>query len=140
MTQSEMAKKSYYKFINNRKPVKPSLNKYNIDLRTLRQKVADLLNFSAPVSIHYESTSKLILILGQLNYKAPDKKSYPVKPSKTAYQFRAQPMHRSSYNRDFLVYVNVPELPFREGPSQILSGHSRKANSMYQQDFTNKKI
>lgn len=49
-------------------------------------------------------------------------------------------MHRSSYDRDFLVYINIPDLPYREGPSQILPSYSvGNRNSSYQNEFTNKK-
>lgn len=56
MTQSDLAKKSYYKYLNNRKPQKPRFTSYKMDNLLLKQR-ASLLNNSTPTSIHYESTS-----------------------------------------------------------------------------------
>lgn len=55
ITQSELAKKSYYKYLNNRKPVKHRISSYKMD-NLLKQK-ASLFNNSSPSSIHFESMS-----------------------------------------------------------------------------------
>jgi hypothetical protein len=71
------------------------------------------MNQTAKDSIYVESVSKKYYKIDQLNYKKPDKKSYPIKANKTSYEFRSQPIHRSTYGRDFLIYGNVPNFPYR---------------------------
>lgn len=54
-----------------------------------------------------------ILNADRNSFRAPDKGSYPEKPLKNVYQFRNQPIHRSTYGRDFLVFGSVPSYPFK---------------------------
>lgn len=51
-------------------------------------------------------------------------------------------MHRSSYDRDYLIYGNLPKFTYKEeNKSDILIARSASVGeSAYRKDFTSKKV
>lgn len=79
--------------------------------------------------------------LDRNSFKAPDKKYYPSRPNKVVYEFKNQPLPRSSYSRDYLTYGSLPRFNYKESSSNLMPFSTSKSQcSSYRSEFTNKKI
>lgn len=78
--------------------------------------------------------------IGQINYKAPQKKDYPLAQPKAKHIPNNQPLPRSSYGCDYLAYNNLPKYKYEQSTTTQAMPTMGKRNSSYQEDFTIKKI
>ena len=102
-----MVKKFYFSANANRKPKtsklygSQTLMSLNGSLRKLNSREA-----KQTASVSSESISAV-------NYTAPSKDAYVIRAPKPKHQVNNQPLPRSSYDRDFLTYGNLPQFRYR---------------------------